>query len=242
MSWLAINNLDVLARAHDETRRSFVASLDNDPAAVDRDHRYVCIRRVDVLDGDSGNYRSFRWLTVVNESDTATGGLVHQECGENKTKFPRMRVVARARPGDPATLPVSSLTRIQPNFRQTFRIGFPKPLEPGATAEVFYQLTWPGELHAYAEGAASQSVSLTRYERGVTDLQFTIFDTRGIGGHCMSAITPMYEEIRFASVGVTVTADDEPDIAVLAGRPLKGVRYDIREPVAVCYRVEYTIG
>lgn len=232
-------NLEDLKRANDETRVSLVASLMNRSDVMDQDHRYLRLKRIDVLDSDSGNYRSYRWLTVRNASSAQTTFLVHQESGENKVPFRKMGVVARSCAGDSSNLAVSSITPIQPNFCQAFKIYFDEPLEPGATMEVFYKLDWPGELESYVEGQASQSVSLTRYERGIDYLEFSIFDIRRIVDHSLSEVTAMYEEIRSPIRGESMRIDDEPDLAPLHGRALYGVRYKIPEPTSICYRIAY---
>lgn len=232
-------NLSQLRLDNDETRISLVASLMNRPDVVDKQHRYLKLKRVDILDSDSGNYRSYRWVTVRNTSSAETTCIIHQESGENRVSFTNMAVVAKQVGDDESKISVRSLTQVQPNFTQVFKIYFPQPLAPGDTITIVYRLDWPGELNAYVEGKASQSVSLTRYECGVDDLEFSLYDTNRMMEHSLSEVTQMYEEVESRVLGRSVVIADDPDLRPLHEKNLHGVSYRVEDPNAICYRMLY---
>lgn len=156
---LAKSNLDKKTRLE---RLSLGLSLDIDNDVVDFCHRYDELKRIDILDTESGKYTSHRWLSLTNVSEASTHGVPHMEAGENKIRFESLKVKVFMKSRDGEILAVSSKTDVQPNFAQKFLIHFPEPLMPNESIQLYYRLSWPGETLAYSGDEHSQSISFSR--------------------------------------------------------------------------------
>ncbi|PID55149.1 MAG: hypothetical protein CSA58_08590 [Micrococcales bacterium] len=234
-------NFHKLRKKYDETRLSLGLSLSADPAWVDRAHRYLRVRRIDVMNILQDGVRSYRWLTVRNESSNPTYHLDHQESGENKVSFDGLGVICADSIDTTERNRVSSETRIQPNFVQVIRLYFSKALEPGEETTLFFKLDWPGEVSTYWDQELSQSISFTRYALGVEELDFSVYDTRRVIDAHMTEISPLFEESRSPRPGRLQLIDQEPDLARLHGNNIGGARFTVSDPTGAAYRIIYRL-
>ena len=209
---------------------------------VDKYHRYDKIKRIDVLNSNTGNYSSYRWLELTNVSNNATNFIYHRECGETKANFSRMRVKAKLNNINGENLVVESLIDIQSNFVQVFKIHFPYELQPGETINIFYRLDWPGELMAYFGGDLSQSISLTRYICGTKELFFGVLDSAKMYDFYLTKLNSDFFEENCVEQIHLFSVIDEPEFANMPIQDLKGAYFVIKDTNADrLYRLKYKV-
>lgn len=236
-------NYDTLRKKTQEQRFAFAMSIDeSSEEEIDNFHYYENIVRLDVVDSIKNQWSSYRFLTVKNVSEINTYCIVHKECGENKTEFQRMRIRARLGGIDGEKLIVKSLTNIQPNFIQVFKIYFDKPLKPGESTQIYYRLDWPNEPDAYFMEKLSQSISLARYPKGVGRLEFGIFEPYAIAISSMNEIDELYHESVSKVYPKIITIEEEERLLPLHGKSLYGVKYVIEDVKAISYRIFYKLN
>lgn len=224
-----------------EIRLSFGLSINNDDYS-DKVHTYVYIKRIDALD-DLGSYSSLRWLTVRNVSSKPTHYIIHKECGENKVNFDDMRVRAKQLfdDGTSTRLLVDSMTPIQPNFIQVFKVHFIKPLEPGCSARIYYRLNWPNEQHAMYQNELSQSISLTRYSQGVDRLVFGLMCMASVYDFSLQSVDPNFDSLTHVALSPQILkAEDDAELKPIHGKNYQGIYYNINNASqASAYRILY---
>jgi len=209
----------------------------------DKFHFYECVKRIDVLNSNTGNYSSYRWLTIKNVSSTPTKYIYHKECGENKVKFEHLRIRAKLNDVNGETLPVESMVDIQPNFVQVFKIMFNKELQPGETITVFYRLDWPGELMSYYEGELSQSISLTRYICGTKKLIFGVLDIAQMYDFSLRKVNNNFEEKICSNLPIEFTAQEDEQLQRLNNPDLKGAYFEVEDATDDhVYRIMYKVN
>jgi len=209
----------------------------------DKFHLYECVKRIDVLNSNTGNYSSYRWLTIKNVSTTPTKYIYHKECGENKVKFEHLRVRAKLGDVNGPNLPVESVVEIQPNFIQVFKIMFNRELEPGETMTIFYRLDWPGELMSYYEGELSQSISLKRYICGTKKLVFGVLDVAQMYDFSLRKINNNYEEKICNNAPIEFSANDDEQLQKLNNPDLKGAYFEVDDATDDhVYRIMYKVN
>ena len=121
-------NYRKLKKETQEKRLSYSMSIaDGEDIEYDCVHYYEKITRLDVVDNKKNQWSSYRFLTIRNDSDVFTNHIIHKECGEDKARFVDMRVRAFSGGIEGERLSVESLTKIQPNLIQIFKINL-KPL------------------------------------------------------------------------------------------------------------------
>ena len=195
-------NRDKLFNDHEENRRSFGLSIGEDDFS-DENHKYLSIKRIDVMDPVHALYKSFRKITIENVSNHPTDHILHKECGDSKICFrspclgipnchnvenksdvkcrKQMTVVAYQVLGKNRFIPLHCVpeTRQQPNDRQIVKICFPndKPLKSGQKMTLIIWLGWPGEAFVLDHDNLSTSISLTRYVKGHGQLEFGFLNT-----------------------------------------------------------------
>lgn len=223
---IAEKNKAEFLKQNKEKRYSSCLSIEKNDYA-DRYHRYDRIKRLDVLNSNTGNYSSYRWLTITNVSNEPTKFIYHRECGETKAHFSKLRVKARQDNINGAPLQVESVIDIQPNFIQVFKIHFLRELAPGETMNIFYRLDWPGELMAYFEGELSQSISLTRYLCGTGELTFGVLDCSNMFDFSLRKLNSDFFEENCKEQPVLFSVVDEPEFANMPNQDLKGAYFVI---------------
>lgn len=216
-------------------------SLENDdPQLLDNSHFYRDLKRVDFLDRSGDEWNSFRWITIENVGADPTNAAVHKESGENKIKFGDMDLVAFLGGPDGQRLEINNLTDKQPSFEQKVEFLFPQPLPPGESLTIYYRIRWPDELAHYS--SENQSISLTRYNHGVGELQFGVVDKADhVKIDCQKFVGD--EDQLWESVSTTpehFEADERPDLEPIHGENYKGYVYTIRSPDYPGYRIRYT--
>ena len=234
------DNFNKLVEKTGEIRMSLALSLeDKDEAAVDNSHVYEHIVRMDVVDTEKNTWSSYRQLTVRNVTDIPTEYIVHKESGESKAAFKDMRIRAKVCDDTKANLKVESLTPIQPNLAQIFKIIFPRPLNPDESITVFYRLDWPNEPSAYCKEDLSQSISLSRYRMGVEKLTFAVFEPYEISESHMNYIDDMMIQHVSELKPEMLDIDSESFLVPLHGKGYHGVKYIIDNPNSQVYEIKY---
>lgn len=223
---IAEKNKEEFLKQNKEKRYSSCLSIEKNDYA-DRYHHYDRIKRIDVLNSTTGNYSSYRWLTITNVSHSPTKYIYHRECGETKAHFAKLRVKARQDSINGVPLQVESIIDIQPNFIQVFKIHFLRELAPGETMNVFYRLDWPGELMAYFEGELSQSISLTRYLCGTGELTFGVLDCTNMFDFSLRKLNSDFFEEGCKEQPILFTVADEPELANMPSQDLRGAYFVI---------------
>ena len=235
-------NYDRLRRETQEKRFAFARSLEQrTDDEIDKCHYYNKITRLDVVDSYKARWSSYRFITITNKSDVITNYIIHRESGENKTEFSKMRVRARLDNISGPKLRIESVTQIQPNFDQLFKIYFPKPLKPNESISIFYRLDWPNEPDAYFKGDLMQSISITRYAKGVGELEFGIFEPYTIVASSMDMVDELYREKNSNCYPEYLDIRDEPRLLPLHDEGYRGVLYHISEAKGLGYRIRYKI-
>lgn len=225
-----------------EKRLSYSMSIaDGKEDEYDTAHYYEKIIRLDIVDNRKDQWSSYRFLTIRNDSDNYTNHIVHKECGEDKARFSDMRIRAFANGIKGQRLSVESMTAIQPNLIQVFKIHFQKPLAPGETLCIFYRLDWPNEPCSYYKDELSQSISLSRYKKGVGALDFGVYEPYEMTSSHMMEVTKMNERIVSSIPYVMQPLDDVELLEPLHGKGFKGVRYSIDNPQSILYQILYKV-
>lgn len=235
-------NYRKLKKETQEKRLSYSMSIaDGDDVEYDTAHHYEKIIRLDVVDNKKNLWSSYRFLTIRNDSDYFTNHIVHKECGEDKARFSDMRIRAFLGGIEGERLSVESLTKIQPNLIQIFKIHLKEPLQPGEKVTVFYRLDWPNEPSSYYKEELSQSISLSRYKRGVGSLEFGVFEPYDILSSYMMEVSPMNERFPSSVPCAMLHIDDEDLLKPLQGKDYKGVKYVIEKPSSILYQILYRV-
>ena len=233
-------NLKQLHKRTWQKRQSYVLSIvDETESEIDKNHLYGHIIRMDVVDSELNKWTSYRQLTIKNMSDSPTTYIVHRECGECKADFKEMKIYAKLGGVSGDKLKVESLTDIQPNVKQVFRIIFPSALDPGEEITIFYRLGWPNEPSAYYMKELTQSISLSRYMKGVGKLTFEVFEPYKILSSTLGEVDDMNIEKTTDIKPEMIDITEEPLLSPLHGETYHGVRYVINEPNAKLYQIRY---
>jgi hypothetical protein len=236
-------NYDILRKETQEKRFAFAKSLEVS-TNVEKDiyHHYDEIVRLDVVDSISSRYSSYRFITLTNVSDSITNFIIHKESGENKTDFVKMRVRAKLYDVRGESLTVESITKIQPNFEQYFKIYFPKPLRPNESITIFYRLDWPNEPDAYFKAELTQSISLTRYLCGVSRLTFGVFEPYKFGAASMDAVDSFFKVHPSNAYPKYMSIREEDRLMPLHDQTMYGVEFTVDEVKEIAYRVNYKLS
>ena len=215
----------------------------NDPALVDESHFYQKIKRIDALDTPNNDWHSFRWLTIENTGTTPTNKVVHKESGDTKIAFKDMDIAAFLDGPDGQQLEVKNLSDYQPAIEQKMEIYFPQPLPPGESLTIYYQISWPNELAHYPDGELDQTISLTRYPKGVGELQFGIVDKAAhVGVDCQKFLGEKDQRWKCLSIPPeSIEADDISELESIHGEGYAGYIYTIESPLYPGYRIAYTL-
>lgn len=236
-------NYDSLRIKTQEKRFAFAKSLEiNTVIEKDIYHHYDEIIRLDVIDSVSSRYSSYRFLTITNISNSITNYVVHKESGENKTDFSKMRVRSKLSNIHGLSLTVESLTKIQPNFEQYFKIYFPKPLRPGESIRIFYRLDWPNEPDAYFKAELSQSISLTRYSCGVGKLTFGIFEPYKFGAAALDSVDSFFKIHPSNVYPRYMSIQEESNLTPLHDQMMYGIEFYIDNVKGIAYRINYKLS
>jgi hypothetical protein len=235
-------NYRKLKKETQEKRLSYSMSIaDGEDIEYDSVHYYEKITRLDVVDNKKNQWSSYRFLTIRNDSDVFTNHIIHKECGEDKARFVDMRVRAFSGGIEGERLSVESLTKIQPNLIQIFKINLKKPLRPGDKITIFYRLDWPNEPSSYYKEELSQSISLSRYKKGVGSLDFGVFEPYDILSSHMMEVSPMNERFPSSVPCTMLRIDDEELLKPLHGKDYYGVKYCVESPSSILYQILYKV-
>jgi hypothetical protein len=219
-------------------------SLENDdPELIDESHFYQKVKRIDALDTPNDDWHSYRWLTIENTGTAPTNSIVHKESGDTKITFEDMDLAVFLGGPDGEKLEVENLTDYQPAIEQKMKIYFPRPLPPGESLTIYYRISWPNELAHYPEGELDQTISLTRYPKGVDELQFGVVDkVEHIGIDCQKFLGEEGQRWKCLSIAPEhIEADDCSDLELIHGEGYGGYIYTIPSPVYPAYRIAYTL-
>ncbi len=235
------SNFSLLAKKTYEKRRSLIMSIyDKGDEEKDFNHVYESIVRLDVVDSEKNYWSSYRFLTIRNEIDSPTSFIVHRESGESKASFKEMKIRARLGGISGEKLKVESLTEIQPNEMQVFRILFPEPLDPGESITIFYRLDWPNEPSAYYMKELSQSISLSRYTKGVERLTFAVFEPYKMLSSILVEIDDMNVTKTSNLKPQMLQINEEELLSPLHDKEYYGIKYTIDAPTSILYQIKYT--
>jgi len=235
-------NFRKLKKETQEKRLSYSMSIaDGDKTEYDSVHYYEKIVRLDVVDNKKNLWSSYRFLTIRNDSDFYTNHIIHKECGEDKARFADMRVRAFLGGIGGERLSVESLTKIQPNLVQVFKIHLKKPLQPGESVTVFYRLDWPNEPSSYYKEELSQSISLSRYKKGVGYLEFGVYEPYDILSSYLMEVSEMNERFPSNSPYSMLNIDDEAYLTPLHGKEYRGIKFIIEKPSSILYQILYKV-
>lgn len=237
-------NYEMLKKELSQKRSSTIRSIEKgNDYEYDKYHVYEKITRIDLIDSVEDTWRSYRFLDIKNVSDENTMFIVHKETGESKCTFKKMKVQARQDGPLGERLQVESMVEIQPNFDQVFKIHFNQPLEPGQTTRIFYKIEWPDEPGSYYKGELRQSISLTRYLKGVHQLSFSVYEPYEITRTFAQCITKTNTTITRSEKAQSMSIADEPLFkdTPLAQRELAGIKYDVDNVDFDCYIIRYDI-
>lgn len=221
-------------------RLSFCLSLDNeDTKIIDLYHDYIKIKRFDVLNSSLKNYTSHRWLQLKNISQTDTTYIQHQESGENKISFEQLNVRAFNETRTGTNLAVENLVTHQPSFVQKIKIYLPQCLKPGGICDIYYRISWPGELLSYSGNIHSQSISFTRYAGQVGQLVFGVFDQTKLSPVKCVGVHRDYSEVVLNVSPSFLRADDVPEFAPIHGKGYAGFYYTLEPGNLIAIRLYY---
>jgi hypothetical protein len=193
----------------------------------------------DVVDTTTGDYRSYRWLSVRNMAETPTDCIRHVECGETKLRHGGLAVRAHLASPAGAQLKVADLTDVQPSFVQRVAIHFPRALAPGAELNLFYRLSWPGEGLAYPDHEHSQSIALARYWQGVGDVEFGLLANTRLASIRATRITASYLKTAAEAEPEPFAPEHDPDLEPLRGKGFEGYTFRFSSDDVLGYRILY---
>jgi len=240
---IAQSNKKVLINKTYEERFSFGLSIANekDQEVIDNIHFYEYVKRIDVISVTEQKYSSYRWLTLVNKSDTPSTYIIHKECGENKIRFESMNIRACIENYQGEKLLVENLTKNQPNFEQIFKIHFNKALMPDEQIKIYYRIDWPSEPASYSDEKVSNSISFTRYKRGCGRLFFANLESTEISGVEIHGITKTFEEESLNLPFRAYKLEEDNDLKPLYGKGYLGFCFEEKDPEYIAYRFFYKI-
>lgn len=145
-----------------------------EPAHVDNVHHYDEVFRQDFLDYNTPDFYSIRRLKGRNVGHRASSFLLYRESSERKFTFADAGVTA-------LNVPTKEELVVDPDLgfgtlahTHAFRIHFPKPIEPGETFDIVYNIRLPGELLDLNRDSEVMSISLSRIKHGVDKLVFNV--------------------------------------------------------------------
>lgn len=223
-------------------RLSLGLSINNnsqDINVIDTNHKYEKVRRIDVLDTMNGKYTSHRWLTLRNSSNKRTLSIRHKESGDNKIRFESMNFKAYVNTRNGQRLHVKKLIELQPSYVQIVEIYFPTPLNVNDVINIYFRLSWPGEPISYSGDEYSQSISLTRYLKGVSHLEFGLLEIGKISSIRCTKISNLYEEILVDESPIVFLAEDDEAFKPIHGKGYKGFYFIFDSPDGIAYRTFY---
>jgi hypothetical protein len=224
-------------------RLSFCLSLETeDKEVIDDMHDYLNITRFDILNHESNNYTSHRWLTIQNnKQDKISEYLIHQESGENKINFTQFNMKAYNTSREGQELSIENLVNLQPSFVQKVKINFNNTLQYLEKYNLYYRLSWPGELLAYSGNIHSQSISFSRILGKVYHLKFGIFTTLNLIPIKCIGVTNTFDEINLNLEPIHIVAEDILDFSPIHNKGYKGFFYEIDNTLdLIAVRIYYT--
>jgi hypothetical protein len=145
-----------------------------DPPHLDTVHHYLEIFRQDMLDYGTGDFYSIRRLRGRNISRRKSSFVLYRESSERKFTFSQAQVRALDVPSKEPLSLEPELGFDRPAHTHAFRIHLRKPIEPGDTFDVVYNIRCPGELLDLNRTSEVMTISLTRAKNGVDKLIFNV--------------------------------------------------------------------
>ena len=166
---------DTIIKDREGSRRSLSEQYE------DTCHRILSILRQDMLDyasDDSLNGRdfvSFRIIKGVNVSKRPTDGFIYFECTEYKCRYKDIKIRAKdVETGEELRVEFLNLNPSEKYFEFPFKIYFRRQLNPDETFHIAFFIDLLNELDVLKKDGEYMSISLSRYLKGVEELQFNV--------------------------------------------------------------------
>ena len=151
---------------------------------IDTHHKILTLLRQDLLDyipsdvssgKRKGDFVSIRVIRGKNVSSLPTDGFVYLECSEYKLRCKDVIIEAYdLKSGKELRVDFVDRNDDEKYFEFPFKIRFSAPLAPREEFEIAYRIVLTNELNVLRDDDEHMSISLTRYPRGVEELEFNV--------------------------------------------------------------------
>lgn len=215
----------------------------------DRTHKFFYILRQDLLNyntagSNNGNdFVSFRVLKGINASRKPSDGIVYLECTEYKSNVKDIQITAV----DLKTKKRLKVVFIDRNdnvkyHEFPFKIYFPAPLQPGEEFEVAYYINLVNELKVLREDDEIMSICLSRYKKGVDELEFNVclnFDPTSVSIEHMKGNSFYLDESKAIVEKYVPKTELEKSFDIQWSAPPYIIRWRCRKPKYDFYAINY---
>lgn len=217
-----------------------LSMCEEDDSVFDNLLLYNQICRFDFFDIDSGDYKTVRYLDVINTSDEPVNFIIHREYGENKVHFSKMEIIAVDEWKN--KLFVENMVNVQPCIIQTFKIHFNNALRPNERIRIYFKFKWVQEVAFFSEEIFNTSISLLRYKKGLGVLKFGVFSKYKSTGIFIEEISHEYESSQLELLHKKTDENilnEFKEIFEDEVLKLSGFHYEIDKPGCLGYRIHF---
>lgn len=219
---------------------------------VDTHHKIQTLIRQDLLDyvqsnvssrKCGGDFVSFRVIKGKNISKLPTDGFVYLECSEYKLCCKDVIIKAYDLKSN-KELRVDFVNRNNDEkyFEFPFKIRFSSPLSPGEEFEIAYQIVLTNELNVLRDDDELMSISLTRYPKGVEELEFNVclnFEPKSAQAEYRRGDALFLHDTRVSIEKYIPTTDLEKQFAIQWSKQPYIIRWKCHKPHRDLYVIKF---
>jgi hypothetical protein len=237
-----------------ESNRSSGREIDNRIATFkslknayhDKTHKFTYIFRQDLLDYSSSNGKDFisiRVLKGYNSSNCISDGLIYLECTEYRARCSDIKIRAiDMNTGNPLRVEFIDRNEKDKYHEFPFKIFFHTPLNKGDSFEIGFIIDMLNELDVLKEDDEIMSISLSRYLKGVDELEFNVclnFNPSTAHAEHMKKGDFVYDKNKVVVEKYEPTLDIEKKFSIEWSAPPYIIRWKCGKPKYSLYAINY---
>lgn len=175
---VSLSDINRKSRLSIENREATRRSVTN--KYKDKTHKITYLFRQDLLDYSEKNKKeknfvSIRIIKGRNVSSQVSDGLIYFECTEYKTYCKNIKIKAiDLKTKKPLKVEFVDINENNKYFGFPFKIFFSTPLQKNDKFEIAYSISLHRELDVLKEDDEIMSISLSRYLKGIDELEFNV--------------------------------------------------------------------
>lgn len=213
----------------------------------DRTHKFTYIFRQDLLDYSSSSHGrdfiSLRILKGYNSSKCTSDGITYLECTEYRARCSDIKICAiDMKTGNPLRVEFIDRKENDKYYEFPFKIFFQTPLNQGESFEIGFMINLLNELDVLRDDDEIMSISLSRYLKGVDQLEFNVclnFNPSTAHAEHMKKDDFVYDKNKVVVEKYEPTLDIEKMFSIEWSAPPYIIRWKCAKPKYNLYAINY---